>query len=130
MRRWSTKMASRSDPVGGGTGGTAITPGPWHVSGGTVNGPDGTLVCGIPDPQNTPKRQANARLISAAPDLLDAIDELLVWCADQSGPMPTKKASAAYAKATGLTPEAQYASREAIEGMALYAEENDRERGR
>lgn len=55
------------------------TPGPWiATSGGCVVGADSTLVVAVPRPKGTgatAKRDANARLIAAAPDLL-AVCEL------------------------------------------------------
>lgn len=64
---------------------TKHTPGPWHASGTKVFGLDAItseqdhprhLICMIPhavDPKNNPDQVANARLIAAAPNLLEAL---------------------------------------------------------
>ena len=62
---------------------SAWAPGPWEVDGdGDVWGADDEMVCfGLrvldPPPRTDEQRQANARLISAAPDLYQALDGLL-----------------------------------------------------
>jgi hypothetical protein len=67
---------------------TTHTPGPWNVTGLYVRERDGGLIASILDlwhGQRTPKakKNANARLISAAPDLLAALKELL-WAASRT----------------------------------------------
>jgi len=67
---------------------THHTPGPWNVTGLYVREQDGGLVASINDlwhGQKTPKaeKNANARLIAAAPDLLAALEELL-WSASRT----------------------------------------------
>lgn len=82
------------------------TPGPWAVgdkrgvwAGPVVmagNGRRGiAFVCGESD--------ANANLIAAAPDLLDAVEELLIYLADWDDPdnETCQRARAAVAKAKG-----------------------------
>ena len=61
---------------------TTHTPGPWNVTGLYVRERDGGLIASILDlwhGQRTPKakKNANARLIAAAPELLAALEELL-----------------------------------------------------
>jgi hypothetical protein len=57
------------------------TPGPWYYPGGTGNligGPDRLRVADLGGLERSPEeRQANARLISAAPDLLAACKVLV-----------------------------------------------------
>ncbi len=57
------------------------TPGPWEVSKDysqlRVNGADGEAVAYTETCVGLERDQANARLIAAAPDLLDALEELL-----------------------------------------------------
>ena len=49
-----------------------------------------------------PDAEANARLIAAAPDMLEALKHLVHWH-DQLGPDDVAKATAAIAKATGAS---------------------------
>ncbi len=51
------------------------TPGPWLVSETFAIGPAGEVVACTPN--NHPRREANARLIAAAPELLEALEGLL-----------------------------------------------------
>ena len=67
---------------------TTHTPGPWNVTGLYVRERDGGLIASILDlwhGQRTPKakKNANARLIAAAPELLAALEELL-WSASRT----------------------------------------------
>lgn len=64
------------------------TPGPWRVVGDTVKGPRGNIVAECvgysvqaADPAQRVQggREANARLIAAAPALLDALKEVYGW---------------------------------------------------
>lgn len=86
------------------------TPGEWTVDSGEairVRAPDGSSVCQIHMLTKTGRRHgdesmANAHLMAAAPDLLDALENLGIavgmgW--DTDGVM--EKAIAAIAKATG-----------------------------
>ena len=50
----------------------AHTPGPWHIERGMVVGEDGIIVDDSPNPQD-------ANLIAAAPELLEALRELLAF---------------------------------------------------
>lgn len=59
------------------------TPGPWQVvSGGiSVDGADGSLICSMTEYKKpTPRQQANARLIAAAPELLEAVKAIAECC--------------------------------------------------
>ncbi len=75
------------------------TPGPWRVTGPNVRAGHALLaiVCDHWADEKTPEpeKEANARLIAAAPDLLDALKEITL----EHG--MTEKARAAIAKATG-----------------------------
>jgi len=82
------------------------TPGPWVAAGTRVDGPDGELVTyltGYAKP--TPRQAANARLIAAAPDLLEALQQVRKWAEgddeNYTGDHPIARARAAIAKATG-----------------------------
>ncbi len=71
------------------------TPGPWHGRREAVTGPDGTLLAAIQfvefngGPIPMEEGHANARLISAAPELL-AIAKLIIkeWAAPTEGVLP------------------------------------------
>ena len=89
---------------------TKHTPGPWKFAHGT----DEQLVHEWSDvayidtriPERTKAEQiANARLISAAPELLDALRDIIGQCDDGKAALDNngtyKKARAAIAKATG-----------------------------
>jgi len=106
---------------------SGYTPGPWQVdpnNPGDVNGPDGkdvavSLFSGMTRLEitgNEPtlsaitreEAEANARLIAAAPELLEALEELMSDVLDIRGvdveeykPEGFKRARAAIAKATG-----------------------------
>jgi hypothetical protein len=100
---------------------TKHTPGPWHIAFGGMDGDDFAVigskhseraVCNLEPRDYT---QANARLIAAAPELLQALDEIVAeWDAGNIGRITTipgtpgweesvgvKWARAAIAKATG-----------------------------
>jgi len=101
---------------------TQHTPGPWNVGDDSPNEYEGptienidTVVAVIPiDDINdsSPEERANARLIAAAPDLLDACQHLLEMVAEcqLNGVLPDAKkwpaaqAAAAITKATGGQP--------------------------
>ena len=85
------------------------TPGPWSVEGSYVHGPDGKRFLAV---ASDGEGQANARLISSAPELLTALEkalesiegqaELLRHCGAAYGIGATlAQARAAIAKATG-----------------------------
>lgn len=88
-------------------------PGPWIEDQGFIYGPNGVLVC---DPRcdpatadSMPEMDANARLIAAAPELLEALQWALEWrqlgsrwnLASDEERKQLDKARAAIAKATG-----------------------------
>lgn len=100
------------------------TPGPWRFGNASedqrlVLGEDGGYVCNVQIYQtprymgqlDEPEREANALLIAAAPDLLEALQKLVDCCDDsdgaQYGTLGTSFvrsiATAAIAKATGGT---------------------------
>lgn len=87
----------------------AHTPGPWaHINpdGFTVRHPqvysDTGPVCNATwlGDGRIDELRANARLIAAAPELLDALMELADWYREHTG-LPPTAANAAIAKATG-----------------------------
>lgn len=86
------------------------TPGPWEVEiPGEVDEHYAVLDCFghtasvYGHPEQTSVALANARLIAAAPDLLDAVEELLIYLADWNDPdnETCQRARAAVAKAKG-----------------------------
>ncbi len=91
---------------------TNHTPGPWYVTGRLTRYVeariDGGLIqevaaCGPTEADGGygPHQEANARLIAAAPDLLEALEMLIEF--PNTGPA-TSTARAAIAKATGAQP--------------------------
>jgi len=61
------------------------TPGPWKTTGLNVRASDGGLICTAANlwaDQATPQdvKEANARLIAAAPRLFDAVNMTLIFC--------------------------------------------------
>jgi hypothetical protein len=85
---------------------TKHTPGPWEIepkqARGTwirANGSLVALACMVDGDE--PKEDANAHLISAAPDLLDALKALVDTYGSVKGPL-IRAALAAIAKAEGL----------------------------
>ena len=88
------------------------TPGPWKanfaISGSVyIFGGDRNFVCVFNEWRDEANQEANANLIAAAPDLLEALEELLSMCQrqedfhdDGDGRM-FERASAAIAKARG-----------------------------
>lgn len=86
-----------------------FTPGPWTVEGREIKGPQDSGVCVARIPEwgilaDVPDQgPANARLIAAAPDLLEALGSLVAICENEGFPhlgniLP--KARAAIAKAS------------------------------
>ena len=90
------------------------TPGPWEAKptgpwdgwdGWSVEDATGAVVCDAHGSQLNGRREANARLIAAAPELLEALRE--IFHDVKQGAIPNdddewwKKASTAIAKATG-----------------------------
>ncbi len=69
------------------------TPGPWTVASGSVyvndNGPIAIPIAHmdreIGNGTKPVERDANARLIAAAPSMKIALDALLLWCEDEAG---------------------------------------------
>ena len=88
------------------------TPGPWKanfaISGSVyIFGGDRNFACVFDEWRDEANQEANANLIAAAPDLLEALEELLSMCQrqedfhdDDDGCM-FERASAAIAKARG-----------------------------
>lgn len=96
---------------------TKFTPGPWHVKpnsiGGPAVGPEEAVVADIRTyggphvgGQQHPQTAANARLIAAAPELLEALHEMvdLVGMAIPFDGPQQRKARKAIARATGEQP--------------------------
>ena len=98
----------------------AHTPGPWKWSDQYETGDDrptfsligeggyGILSCdGVENSPQCLHDEANARLIAASPDLLDALTKLVNGASSGNSPTSAallKNARAAIAKATGATP--------------------------
>lgn len=94
------------------------TPGPWHAE--TLAGREGWRVTStkgsvalLPDGETTGPRyeqDANAALIAAAPEMLEALKGAVAWCHQGHGGFPRKQCGlckpllAAIAKATGGEP--------------------------
>jgi hypothetical protein len=86
---------------------TQHTPGQWLASAGQVHDAHGSLIA-VVMAHDTPVGAANARLIAAAPELLeallafDAVDRFSLW--HQNYAPAIEKARAAMAKAIGADP--------------------------
>lgn len=90
---------------------TPHAPGPWKVTGYenlTVNSPKGNTIVAAPgsDTGSLPELKANAALIAAAPELLEALQIMVVsaeYMAEKGLPFPAgiERARAALAKARG-----------------------------
>ena len=99
------------------------TPGPWIGAGPSFGDPfpryttsivtkredddDGIVeICELPFHHRDDENEANARLIAAAPDLLEALQYMMEVCPaiNQQGEEAHLRASAAIAKATGSKP--------------------------
>jgi len=88
---------------------TKHTPGPWRYNGKTdVYNANGATICELyKGYQSIPECRANAHLIAAAPDLLEAMEGLLAWeprQKDHAERLAWEDALAAIAKAKGETP--------------------------
>jgi len=88
---------------------TKHTPGPWAVVSSwddyMVEGPNKEEIIFQDGPYQTPSiKEANARLIAAAPDLFEALKHMVEVCPaiDPNGEEAHIKACAAIAKATGV----------------------------
>jgi len=91
------------------------TPAPWHVEGRglIIGGPDGVWIATAKQTIDGPEREANARLIAAAPELLAALGDMRLyfgnpkreeWLNDAAfgeALRVDERARAAIAKATG-----------------------------
>jgi hypothetical protein len=87
------------------------TPGPWKIVPSwhdwIVEGPNGEEIIWQDGNYNTPTISIeDARLIAAAPDLLEALKEVYDWCYPTDSAWAIK-ARAAIAKATGANNEMQ-----------------------
>lgn len=85
-----------------------FTPGPWIENAdetverlNAVIGLDGQVVCDNVYGDGKEEAAANMRLITAAPELLEALKELLEWTYDTSKTAPRVKAQKSIAKAEG-----------------------------
>jgi len=72
------------------------TPGPWHIRGPAHTAGWGVCIAGaseivarIPG-RASARKEANARLIAAAPDLLEAVQNLLAWAEKVHAPGVTR----------------------------------------
>lgn len=105
------------------------TPGPWTAPGNTnVVGADGSLVVSVPRPKGkgaTARRDANVRLISAAPELLNAlIDSLavarnlrqLLGTITPSTQLERETNTAMHEMASAFTAKTEYAITKATQG--------------
>jgi hypothetical protein len=73
------------------------TPGPWFASGTDVKPlGDRPFICWTGTPERAlPEAQANARLIAAAPDMLEALENIILCCdADDSDSLANAVADA------------------------------------
>jgi hypothetical protein len=94
-----------------------FTPGPWRINRHGfetsylchefIEGDSGIAVFGVWHPENHKEQEANARLIAAAPELYEALKDLLDVCHCENNCAPddmtcaTNKARAALAKVEG-----------------------------
>lgn len=83
------------------------TPGPWETSGMIVRDPEGREIADVHSQiiwQDHGEECANARLIAAAPELLEALTEAIMWDSYDEHDVPAvwlNKATAAIAKVKG-----------------------------
>ena len=80
------------------------TPGPWFVDAHNNVLAEGCLVAFPSVAAGLEKQEANARLIAAAPDLLEAIEGLLNALPSATAHPAIKSARNAITKAKGVTP--------------------------
>lgn len=88
------------------------TPGPWKVAAASLDvwEDGGYTICEVyPPSANSPEKVANARLIAAAPELLEALEMLMPQypsrgMCDEYDRAMWENAEAAIAKATGKSP--------------------------
>lgn len=83
---------------------TKHTPAPWtHEGRGAVYAPDGRPIAHVWQNQGDDDREANARLIAAAPELLEALElaHATLLGANMNRSVVGRKVKAAIAKATG-----------------------------
>lgn len=77
---------------------TQHTPGPWAQNGNLIEGPDGETVAYVTAYNTmTPRQKANASLISAAPELLAALEGMEKWASSIHDGYPPSTASIAAA---------------------------------
>lgn len=80
------------------------TPGPWHVGmkpGPIVYGPKGEQVSPLNIMLDPEEAKANARLIAAAPELLDALKSVLPYLGEEVSSSVMRKVHDALSKAEG-----------------------------
>jgi len=77
------------------------TPGPWHPAHDQVVTDNDSLICSLSGLRGPGYTQANARLIAAAPELLEALRGLLNALPSATTHPAISAARAAIAKATG-----------------------------
>ncbi len=103
-----------TDQIQGAQPARQHTPGPWQAVGGnvfsTVSPQEASAPIarvGVPvrgGPAKLGEVEANAHLIAAAPELLEALEDVLAWGTDtnwQNAAIAVKRAHDAIAKATG-----------------------------
>jgi predicted RNA methylase len=86
---------------------TKHTPGPWHIVATDsttveIHSARGLVICEVGD--TSLEDEANQAVIAAAPDMLEALDDIAAMLRALGGPTPDKcvaRALAAIAKATG-----------------------------
>ena len=100
---------------------TKFTPGPWYVGSGTYEGRNIYSVASVTDDEGFTYQplvasaeddgikcwDANARLIAAAPDLLDELLDVLDWAVTERAPLRKQEIESirkVIAKATGEQP--------------------------
>ena len=78
------------------------TPGPWKIEEGCFVSAEGFVIARIIG-CDSKKNESNARLIAAAPELLEALESMLEnWESGGISPYPIKQARAAISKATTI----------------------------
>lgn len=79
------------------------TPGPWSIGyygdgdgifiAGTYGGPDPTYICSVRPDLRSSQSESNANLIAAAPDLLEALQDMVALVKSRAYPQPDKPLS-------------------------------------